>query len=152
MKRATLGCVQFVGQAGQFLLAPTELSIFLSSWNGGHLQWVKRYRNVIRKAFCDLESVQIYVHQHYVTSQLYLFFTSISSFQENLSCLFPRHLPVVKISPEWVTSPEQGKSSCRIATFSLWTGMCRDGISSISGETVILLWLGRHFLVCENRV
>jgi hypothetical protein len=29
---------------------------------------------------------------------------------------------VVKISPEWVTGPEQGKSSGRIATFSLWTG------------------------------
>jgi hypothetical protein len=29
---------------------------------------------------------------------------------------------VVKISPEWVTGPEQqGKSSGRIATFSLWT-------------------------------
>jgi hypothetical protein len=30
---------------------------------------------------------------------------------------------VVKISPEWVTGPEQGKSSGRIATFSLCTGM-----------------------------
>jgi hypothetical protein len=30
---------------------------------------------------------------------------------------------VVKISPEWVTGPEQGKSSGRIATFSLRTGM-----------------------------
>jgi hypothetical protein len=29
--------------------------------------------------------------------------------------------PVVKISPEWVTGPEQGKSSGSIATFSLWT-------------------------------
>jgi hypothetical protein len=35
---------------------------------------------------------------------------------------------VVKISPEWVTGSEQGKSSGRIATFSLWTGMFRDGI------------------------
>jgi len=35
---------------------------------------------------------------------------------------------VVKISPEWVTGPEQGKSSGRIATFSLWNGMFRDGI------------------------
>ena len=48
-------------------------------------------------------------------------------------------LPVVKISPEWVTGPEQGKSSGRIATFSLWTVMFRDGISSIPGETVIPL-------------
>jgi len=30
-------------------------------------------------------------------------------------------LPVVKISPELVTGPEQGTSSGRIATFSLWT-------------------------------
>ena len=29
----------------------------------------------------------------------------------------------LKISPEWVTGPEQGKSSSRTATFSLWTGM-----------------------------
>jgi len=46
---------------------------------------------------------------------------------------------VVKISPELVTGPEQGKSSGRIATFSLWTGMFRDGISFIPGETVIPL-------------
>jgi len=32
---------------------------------------------------------------------------------------------VVKISLEWVTGPEQGKSSSRIATFNLWTGMRR---------------------------
>ena len=35
--------------------------------------------------------------------------------------------------------PEQGKSSGRIRNFSLWTGMFRDGISSIPGETVIPL-------------
>ena len=29
-----------------------------------------------------------------------------------------------------VTGPVQGKSSGRTATFSLWTGMFRDGISS----------------------
>ena len=46
---------------------------------------------------------------------------------------------MVKIPPEWVTGPEQGKSSGRVATFSLWTGMFRDGISSIPGETVIPL-------------
>jgi len=46
---------------------------------------------------------------------------------------------VVKISPEWVTVAEQGKSSFRIATLSLWTGMFRDGISSIPVETVIPL-------------
>jgi hypothetical protein len=65
---------------------------------------------------------------------------------------FPWDLPVVKISPEWVMGPEQGKSSGRIATFSLWTSVFRDGISSIPDETVIPLWLGRHFLVCESRV
>jgi len=46
---------------------------------------------------------------------------------------------VVKISPEWVTGPEQGRSIVWIATFSLWTGVFRDGISSILGETVIQL-------------
>jgi hypothetical protein len=46
---------------------------------------------------------------------------------------------VVEISPEWVTGPEQGKSSDRVATFSLWTGMFRDGISSVPDETVIPL-------------
>jgi len=46
---------------------------------------------------------------------------------------------VVKIFPEWVTNPEQGKSSGRIATFSFWAGMFRDDISSITGETVIQL-------------
>ena len=59
---------------------------------------------------------------------------------------------MVKISPERVTGPKRGKSSGRIATFSLWTGMFSDGISSIPGERVIPLWLGRHFLVCEKRV
>jgi len=37
---------------------------------------------------------------------------------------------VVKISLEWVTSPEQGKSSGRIATFSQWTGMFRDRLQN----------------------
>jgi hypothetical protein len=46
---------------------------------------------------------------------------------------------VVKISPEWVTGPEQGKSSGGIATFSVSTGMFRAGISSIPDETVIPL-------------
>ena len=46
---------------------------------------------------------------------------------------------MVKISHEWVTDLEQGKSSGRIAIFSLWTGMFGDGISSIPGETVIPL-------------
>ena len=45
-------------------------------------------------------------------------------------------LVVVGPAPEWVTGPEQGKSSGRIATFSLWTGVFMDGISSIPDETV----------------
>ena len=55
---------------------------------------------------------------------------------QNLSGFFLGDLPVVKISPEWVTGQEQVKSSRRIATFSLWIDLFRDGISSISGETV----------------
>ena len=46
---------------------------------------------------------------------------------------------MVKIAPEWGTGPEQDKSSGRIAAFNLWTGMFRDGILSIPGETVIPL-------------
>jgi len=46
---------------------------------------------------------------------------------------------VANISPEWVTGPEQGKSSGRIGTYSLWTGMFLAGISSIPVETVIPL-------------
>jgi hypothetical protein len=48
---------------------------------------------------------------------------SMSSFKENLSSLFLWDLPVVKISPEWVTGPEQGESGGRVATYSLWTGV-----------------------------
>jgi hypothetical protein len=48
-------------------------------------------------------------------------------------------LPLVRISSEWITSPEQEKSSGRIAAFSLWTGMFWDGITSIPDETVIPL-------------
>ena len=40
---------------------------------------------------------------------------------------------MVKISHEWITGPEQGKSSGRIATFSLWTDLFTDSISSIPG-------------------
>ena len=46
---------------------------------------------------------------------------------------------MVKLFPEWVTGPGQGKFSGRIATFVLCTGMFRDGISSIPGERVIPL-------------
>ena len=62
--------------------------------------------------------------------------------KQKLTGFFPWDLPLVKISPEWVTGPELRTSS----------GMIMDGISSIPGETFIPLWLGRHFIVCENRV
>ena len=42
---------------------------------------------------------------------------------------------MVKISPEWVMGPEQGKSSGRVATFSLWTGMFRGGNSFTNYKT-----------------
>jgi hypothetical protein len=42
---------------------------------------------------------------------------------------------VIEMSPEWVMGPEKGKSSGRIATYNLWTGMFWDGISSIPDET-----------------
>jgi hypothetical protein len=58
----------------------------------------------------------------------------------------------LKFPLNWFTGPEQGESSGRVATFSVCTGVFKVGISSIPGETVIPLWLGRHFLVCENRV
>jgi hypothetical protein len=57
-------------------------------------------------------------------------------------------LPVIEMSPEWVTGPEQGKSSGRIATFSPRTGLLWDDISYIPDEVVIPLWLGRHCLAC----
>jgi hypothetical protein len=54
---------------------------------------------------------------------------------------WPWDLPVVKISPEWVTGPEQGKSSGRNATFSLWTGMFRDGFLYRCDSVVISSFL-----------
>jgi hypothetical protein len=46
---------------------------------------------------------------------------------------------VIEMSPEWVTVPEQGKSSGRVAAFSLQTGVLWDGVSSIPDEAVIPL-------------
>jgi len=42
-----------------------------------------------------------------------------------------------QISPEWVTGPEQGNPSGRIATFSLWTGMFRDDLGSVSSPLCV---------------
>jgi hypothetical protein len=53
------------------------------------------------------------------------------------SGLFFQALPVGRISSEWVSSPEQVKSSSRTTAISLWAGMFWDGISSIPDETVI---------------
>ena len=84
-------------------------------------------------------------HKFYLAGQLLLLLDVIRCWFGNTACVLiyviPWDLPVVKISPEWVTDPEQGKPSGRMAAFSLWTGMFRDGISSIPGETVIPLWL-----------
>jgi hypothetical protein len=46
---------------------------------------------------------------------------------------------MIEMSPERFTSPEQDKSSGRVATFSLWTGVFWDAISTIPDETVIPL-------------
>jgi hypothetical protein len=55
----------------------------------------------------------------------------------NPSGLFLSDLPVLRISPAWVTSPELVKSSGRVATFNPWTGVFWDGVSFIPGKTVI---------------
>ena len=47
---------------------------------------------------------------------------------------------MVDISPEWVTSSEQGKSSVRVAAFSPLSSVVWDGISSMPNETVIPLY------------
>jgi len=71
----------------------------------------------------------------------------IVSFGNKSSFFLLWDLQVVGISPEWVSRPEQGRSSGRTASFSLWTGMFRDGISSIPDETILPLWLGSLCLV-----
>jgi hypothetical protein len=60
----------------------------------------------------------------------------MTSFGNNPSSLFLYDLPEVRTFPEWVTSPEQGKSSGKIATFSLCTGLFWNGISFIPDEAV----------------
>jgi hypothetical protein len=50
------------------------------------------------------------------------FFISMSSF-EDPSGFFLWDMAVIEMSSEWLTGPEQGKSSGRTATFSLWTGV-----------------------------
>ena len=65
----------------------------------------------------------------------------------NPSSIILWDLPLVRISPEWVRSPEQGKSSSRTATFILWTDMFWGGISCIADETIMLLWRGRQCFI-----
>jgi len=63
-----------------------------------------------------------------------------SSFKQNLPGFIPWNLPVVQISPEWVTVPEQGTSSGRIGTFSLWTGMFRDRKTITESKMCVLIF------------
>ena len=44
---------------------------------------------------------------------------------------------MVRSSPEWVTGPEQVKSSGRDATFNFWNGLFRDGNFSIPDEIAV---------------
>ena len=60
---------------------------------------------------------------------------STSSFDNNPSSFFLWKLPVVRISPELVTSPGQGKSSAGAVNFSLWTVVFWDGIFSSSSSS-----------------
>lgn len=59
---------------------------------------------------------------------------------------------MVKISPQWVTSPEKGTSSGRVATFNLWTDVIWDGISSMPDETVTAVIRSSLPLLCEQGV
>ena len=66
-------------------------------------------------------------------------FMSESSFGNSPPGFYLSDFPVVRISADLVPSSEHSKSSSRTATFSLWTGVCWDGISSIPDATVIPL-------------
>ena len=84
-----------------------------------------------RTRFCYTESVTNFNFQSELVAASnndYLYI--IILFKENLSGFFPWDLPGVKIFPERVTGPEQG----RIATFSLWTGMFSDTLGQITKQ------------------
>jgi len=49
-------------------------------------------------------------------------------------------LSVVEISPEWVTGPEQFKSSGRTAAFSIWTSKASDARRITAAE---MKYMGR---------
>ena len=59
-----------------------------------------------------------YKNSYLVTVYFNTFSTSMLSFKENLSGFFPWELPVVIISPEWVTGPEQGSPVVRLLTLA----------------------------------
>jgi hypothetical protein len=120
------------------------------------------YCGIIKSIWLKNDSVLICQKQEFVRRNIYCAScnTVISrhfggGLFKGLPCLsgfFLWDFPVVKIPPEWVTGPEQGKSGDRIATFSLWTGMFSNANSAIPCETGKPLWLGRYFLFCENRI
>ena len=90
---------------------------FCQLGNSVSLSWVICYRafylHVISSFFC-IPVICLKLVLFLIPLQFVRLFCNVSGF-------FPWDLPVVKISPEWVTGPEQGKSSGRIATFSLCT-------------------------------
>ena len=82
--------------------------------------------------------IWLYMHSFKVLSNSSIFPPSCQTFQvaylnrstifiyelpfgNNPSGFFSWYFPVERILPEWVVSPEQGKSSGTIATFSFWT-------------------------------
>ena len=65
---------------------------------------------------------------------------------------------MVKISPEWVTGPEQGKSSGKIATFSLWMGIYSGVDRHTRGQSGVMIWIHKsisnkinHYKFCNNK-
>lgn len=67
---------------------------------------------------------------------IWICYISDSSLGNNPSVFFLRGLSVVRIFPHWVLSPDEGKSSCRTATYSLRTGMFWHGIYFFPEETL----------------
>jgi len=66
---------------------------------------------------------------------------------------------VVKISLEWVMGPEQGKSSGKIATFSIWTGIYIGVDRHTRGQSGVMIWIHKsisnkigHYKFWNDRV
>jgi len=98
----------------------------------------------VRCSNTALRTTNVLINKHFLFPCLVL--------RKNPSGFFLFVVPLGRISCEWVTIPEQGKSSGSIATFSLWIGVFWNGVSSISDETVIPPCLGRRCLVSGNSV